>query len=144
MLGLFLICFPSVSEGLFGQHEASTTCRIRARMSSQTTASGLRETRNAAVRRRSLRSLQRGPRTMHWNRKHLYRPSGTRDLQSIRPQLPKTESDPQFLPENTDFKGFSLPFRLFFSSLSALARRDSVRSCPQLCVLSLWFSSYLI
>lgn len=79
VLGPFLICFPSVSEGLFGQHEASTTCRIRAKMSFQTTAFGLRASRNAAVRRRLHSDLYDGLRghVMRWNRKHLYRPPGT-------------------------------------------------------------------
>lgn len=136
-LGLLLICFPSVSEGLFGQHEVSTTCRIRARMSSQTTASGLRESRNAATRRRPRSDLYRGLRghVMHWNRKHLYRPSGTEICSLSDSSCQRQSRILDFFQKEQTLRAFHfLSLFFFFVFCPGQARRCQILSaavCPQ-------------
>lgn len=108
--------------------------RIRPRISFQTAAAARLPVSHETS---SFRSLEQDSRTlMHWNRKCLYRLSGTAMC---------SQSDScwnQILSLFQKLLGLFTSFLHFF--FHALAGRDGVRSCPQLCVLSLRFSSYFI
>lgn len=133
-----MICFPSVSQGLFGQHEVSTTCTIRARMSSQATASGPRGSCNAVARRRpysDLYSRLRGH-VMLWNCKHLYRPSGTEICSQSDSGCQRRSQILDFFQKiqtSRDFH-FLLGFFFPFNFCPGQARRCQILSaavCPQ-------------
>lgn len=121
---------------LFGSRDLPAKCRIRARMLSQRTASGLRDSRP----RSDPYSRVRGHVT-HWNRKHLYKPSGTEICSQSDSSCQRRSQISDFIEKIQTLRAFCFLLGSFFFFFITLF---GVRSCPQLCVLRLCFSSYLI